>query len=116
MVVQYTCHCLIVLCLFIMGALTGIRDRKFFSILGDVSKRQEVDSAVSIEGATSLEDVLYRRLRCVWFEPQDLGVLAPAVAEHMANILRWDTSEQRRQRVAFEERIAFDLAAVPLAG
>ena len=77
---------------------------------------EEVDWAVSIEGATSLEDVLYRRLRCVWFEPQDLGVLAPAVAEHMANILRWDTSEQRRQRVAFEERIAFDLAAVPLAG
>jgi len=77
---------------------------------------EEVDWAVRIEGAVSLEDVLYRRLRCVLFEPQELAVLAPAVAEHMANILRWDSSEQRRQRIAFEERIAFDLAAVPLAG
>ena len=76
---------------------------------------EEVDWAVSIEGATSIEDVLYRRLRCVWFEPQELAVLAPAVSEHMANILRWDISEHRRQRIRFEERIAFDLSAIPLA-
>jgi|GEM_PF-6951772 len=76
---------------------------------------EEVDWAVSIEGATSIEDVLYRRLRCVLYEPHELAVLAPAVSEHMANILRWDISEHRRQRIRFEKRMAFDLSAIPLS-
>ncbi len=76
---------------------------------------EEVDWAVSTEGALSLEDVLYRRLRCVWFEPRELVVLLPVVADRMAKLLEWDSAEHLRQRVQVEERIAFDLAAVPLS-
>ncbi len=75
---------------------------------------EEVDWAITTDGALSLEDVLYRRLRCVWYEPTELTELLPAITERMAKILNWDVIEQHRQRVATEERIAFDLAAVPV--
>lgn len=75
---------------------------------------EEVDWAIATDGALSLEDVLYRRLRCVWFEPTELTELLPAITERMATIFNWDVVEQHRQRVAAEERIAFDLVAVPV--
>ena len=76
---------------------------------------EEVDWAVLEEGALTLEDILYRRLRCVWFEPQELMLLLPALTERAAILLEWDALEQTRQRIAFEDRLALDLAAVPLA-
>ena len=76
---------------------------------------EEVDWAVLEEGALTLEDILYRRLRCVWFEPQELMLLLPALTERAATLLEWDALEQTRQRIAFEDRLALDLAAVPLA-
>lgn len=75
---------------------------------------EEVDWAIETDGAISLEDVIYRRLRSVWYEPAELAELLPAVADRMAGRLDWSAKEQQRQRIAVEERIAFDLAAVPL--
>ena len=76
---------------------------------------REVDWAVSVEGAITVEDVLYRRLQAVWYEPGELASLLPAVTERMAELLGWDANEQKRQRIMAEQRIALDLAAVPLA-
>ena len=76
---------------------------------------REVDWAVSVEGAMTVEDVLYRRLQAVWYEPGELAMLLPAVTERMAELLDWDDNEQSRQRIMAEQRIAFDLAAVPLS-
>lgn len=76
---------------------------------------REVDWAVSAEGAITVEDVLYRRLQAIWYEPGELALLLPAVSERMADLLGWDANEQTRQRIMAEQRIALDLAAVPLA-
>ena len=42
---------------------------------------EEVDWALVAEGALTLEDILYRRLRCVWLEPREPMLLLPALTE-----------------------------------
>lgn len=103
------------------GRLVRLYGSEVEAVLGDAPTAisssvyaEEVDWAIATDGALSLEDVLYRRLRCVWYEPTELAELLPAMTERMAEILGWDVVEQHRQRVATEERIAFDLAAVPV--
>lgn len=66
--------------------------------------RGEVDWAVNVEAAYSLEDLIYRRTRAAWYSPAEReAVLAPAAA-HMAELLGWDAAEQSRQIEAVRQR------------
>lgn len=57
----------------------------------------EVEWAVEVEGAQSLEDLLYRRSRSAWYTPEERDALLVPAAERMAHCLGWDASEQQRQ-------------------
>ncbi|MXW62065.1 MAG: glycerol-3-phosphate dehydrogenase/oxidase [Acidimicrobiaceae bacterium] len=72
----------------------------------------EVDWAVQVEAATTLVDVVYRRLRVAWFVPQHRWELATAIAERMAVLVGW-SNEQLNAELAsvhshFEDELAFD--------
>ena len=49
----------------------------------------EVDWAVEVEGAATLEDVYYRRTRAAWYDPAADDVLDP-MARRLAARLGWD--------------------------
>ncbi len=72
---------------------------------------EEVTWAVSVEGAETLEDLIYRRLRAAWFLPDEVRGLLEPCADLMAKALGW--TEQRRmlevQRVhgLLAEELAF---------
>ncbi len=57
----------------------------------------EVDWAIIHDSALTLEDVLYRRLRTVWFEPDEVVQVLQAIASRMANQLGWSEEEKTRQ-------------------
>lgn len=71
----------------------------------------EVDWAVQVEAATTLVDVVYRRLRVAWFVPRHRRELATAIAERMAGLAGWSderlTSELASVRRRFEDELAF---------
>ncbi|MEM7219453.1 MAG: glycerol-3-phosphate dehydrogenase/oxidase [Pseudomonadota bacterium] len=75
--------------------------------------REEIEWAVRTESARSLEDLIYRRLRIGWYEPDELAEVIPEASERMAAMLDWSAADQSEQRLALEERLAADLAAVP---
>jgi glycerol-3-phosphate dehydrogenase len=71
----------------------------------------EVDWAVRVEAATSLEDVLYRRTRCALYEPSAREAAVAPIAERMAALLGWDearrSKEERETRARLVEELAF---------
>lgn len=71
----------------------------------------EVDWAVKVEAATTLVDVVYRRLRVAWFAPRHRCELATAIAERMAALAGWSderlTSELASVHSHFEDELAF---------
>ena len=70
----------------------------------------EVDWAVQVEGAATLEDLLYRRMRSVWYEPADLHELLPSCAQRMADLLHWDEAQRQREIEQVQARVASELA------
>jgi glycerol-3-phosphate dehydrogenase len=68
----------------------------------------EVDWAVDVEGAASVEDVVYRRARLAPYDPQ-AGAAAEPVARRMAQLLGWDERRAIAQAGAVRERLARDL-------
>lgn len=71
---------------------------------------QEVRWAIQIEGAQSLEDVVYRRLRLAWFLPAEAEPALPAIADIAAELLGWSEVERLRQLAHCRARLASDLA------
>lgn len=71
---------------------------------------QEVRWAIQIEGAQSLEDVVYRRLRLAWFLPAEAEPALPAIADIAAELLGWSEVERLRQLAHCRQRLASDLA------
>ena len=71
---------------------------------------QEVHWAIEIEGARSLEDVVYRRLRLAWFLPAEAEPALPAIADIAAQLLGWTEVERLRQLAHCRARLASDLA------
>jgi glycerol-3-phosphate dehydrogenase len=70
----------------------------------------EIDFAVHQEGAASLEDLLYRRLRTsLYAGTAREEVVAPA-AERMARLLGWDAARVQAETRAVRARMAADLA------
>jgi glycerol-3-phosphate dehydrogenase len=70
----------------------------------------EVDWAVSQEGAATLEDVIYRRLRTALYSPDSEKPSVEAAARRMAGLLDWDEARVAREISATRDRIAADLA------
>lgn len=68
----------------------------------------EVSWAVEHEAALTLEDLVYRRLRAVLYEPEDVERALPALAELAAPALGWDAAETARQLAAVRARLAAD--------
>jgi glycerol-3-phosphate dehydrogenase len=71
---------------------------------------EEVDWAVDVEGARTLEDVVYRRLRVAWFLPDELEQAVDRIADRMAARLGWDAATVEAQTRAVQARLADELA------
>ena len=74
---------------------------------------EEVDWAVDVEGARTLEDVIYRRLRAAWFLPDELEQAVDRVAARMAGKLGWDAATTDAEIRAVQSRLADELAFRP---
>jgi glycerol-3-phosphate dehydrogenase len=69
----------------------------------------EVDWAVEYEAAATVEDVLYRRLRNVWYVPGAREETVEPVAERMAALLGWDEARKRKEASEVKARLAYEL-------
>ena len=74
---------------------------------------EEVDWAVDVEGARTLEDVIYRRLRAAWFLPDELEQAVDRVAARMAGKLGWGAATTDAEIRAVQSRLADELAFRP---
>lgn len=70
---------------------------------------EEVAWGVRVEGAITLEDMVYRRLRAAWFAATELSDALPAIAQHMADALGWSDTERDQQLAQCRARLAEDL-------
>lgn len=70
----------------------------------------EIDWAIDIEGAITVEDVLYRRTRAATFLPGERERLAPPVTSHMAERMGWDAQRQADELDSVCSRFAYELA------
>ena len=73
----------------------------------------EIDWAVTHELATTLEDLIYRRLRVPLYEPGTAARIAVPVAERMGRMLEWDDDERSAQISRLRARLAADLTFLP---
>ncbi|MEQ8484185.1 MAG: glycerol-3-phosphate dehydrogenase/oxidase [Pseudomonadales bacterium] len=71
---------------------------------------EEVAWAADVEGARTLEDVVYRRLRAPWFLPGETPALLEPAADLLAGRLGWSDAERQRQLDAVRRRLADELA------
>lgn len=70
----------------------------------------EVDWAVTVEGARTLEDVIYRRLRAAWFLPEERDAVVEGAAAVMADALGWHADETAAQVRQVRRRLQAELA------
>ena len=69
----------------------------------------EVDWAVCVEGAATLEDVLYRRIRTAYYAPDARDASVEPVAARMAALLDWNDAQKSAQIAHSRARLAADL-------
>jgi glycerol-3-phosphate dehydrogenase len=69
----------------------------------------EVDWAVRVEGATTVEDSIYRRLRTAFSVPDAREASVAPVAERMAALLGWDEQRKSEEIAGVRARLAEDL-------
>ena len=69
----------------------------------------EVDWAVGVEAATTVEDVIYRRTLAAWFQPHHRAELAAAVADRMTELLAWSPQQREEQVRSVQQRFAGEL-------
>ena len=70
----------------------------------------EVDWAVRREGAATLEDLLYRRLRTSLYAGSEREAAVLPAAERMARLLGWDAARMRAEMQHARAQLAADLA------
>jgi len=71
---------------------------------------EEVRWAVGVEGAQTMEDLLYRRLRAAWFLPAECDELIERCAVLMGDALGWDDARRAREVAAVRARLDAELA------
>jgi glycerol-3-phosphate dehydrogenase len=103
----------------VAGRLTRLYGSETFAMLGDQPTplspsvfREEVRWAVEVEGADTLEDVVYRRLRAAWYLPNECEDLLERAAELMGELLGWDAARRTRELAATGARLAAERAFV----
>jgi glycerol-3-phosphate dehydrogenase len=69
----------------------------------------EVDWAIAVEGAATVEDVVYRRTRAALYEPVAREAVVEPVARRMAERLGWPAARCDREIAATRARLARDL-------
>lgn len=98
--------------------LVRLYGSEVFAVLGEHPRplsdsvfAEEVDWAVRVEGAETLEDMIYRRLRAAWFLPREVEGLLQPCAALMAKLLGWSDSrradEVGRVRGLMADELAF---------
>ncbi|MEX2326266.1 MAG: glycerol-3-phosphate dehydrogenase C-terminal domain-containing protein, partial [Pseudomonadales bacterium] len=75
----------------------------------------EVIWAVENEGANSLEDLIYRRMRAAYYSPGQVGAILAPTADLLANALDWSVDEKERQIENTRARLVADLAMIKAA-
>ncbi|MEQ8859814.1 MAG: glycerol-3-phosphate dehydrogenase/oxidase [Pseudomonadales bacterium] len=71
---------------------------------------EEVYWALDVEGARTLEDVVYRRLRAAWFLPDEVAQVVERVATLLSEHFDWSEGERLAQIAAVRRRLADELA------
>lgn len=69
----------------------------------------EVDWAVDEEGAATLEDLIYRRLRLALYDPTTGSAVVEAAAARMSALLGWSDDHRRREVERVRARLRADL-------
>ena len=72
----------------------------------------EVAFAIHNEGAYSLADVLYRRMRALYYLPEQVAAIVEPVSVLMADELGWTQTQRRSEIDTFRARLAEDLGAL----
>ena len=70
----------------------------------------EVDWAVRVEGALSLEDVHYRRTRAALYHPEAREAGLAPTAQRLAGLLGWSAEREASELAGVRARMAADLA------
>ena len=70
----------------------------------------EIDFAVAKEGAATLEDLLYRRLRTSFYGGSEREAAVHPAAQHMARLLGWDAARTEAEMRGVRAQQAADLA------
>ena len=70
----------------------------------------EVEWGVSVEGAATIRDVLYRRTGAALYEPAAKDVVVEPIADRMAALLGWDEERRSREIAEARARLAEDLS------
>jgi glycerol-3-phosphate dehydrogenase len=70
----------------------------------------EVDWAVEQDGATGVEDVLYRRTRSVIYEPRERDDLVRPVAERVSRLLNWSPERTEEEVAGVRARLDSEFA------
>ena len=98
--------------------LVRLYGSEVFAVLGEQPRplsdsvfAEEVDWAVRVEGAETLEDLIYRRLRAAWFLPREVEGLLQPCAALMTKLLGWSdgrrADEVERVRALMADELAF---------
>ena len=69
----------------------------------------EVDWALDVEGATGVEDVLYRRLRCPLYVPEIRTSAVGPIGARLQARLGWSDAERQASEAAAHQRLAAEL-------
>ena len=69
----------------------------------------EVDWAVRVDGALTLEDLIYRRTRAAWYTPAEREDLVAPAASLMGDLLGWDEARTDAEFDAVRTRFASEL-------
>jgi glycerol-3-phosphate dehydrogenase len=72
--------------------------------------RGEVDWAVAEEGAARVDDVVFRRTRAAYYDPDARNRIAEPVAQRMAELLGWDEGRRVEEVERVESRLNAELA------
>jgi glycerol-3-phosphate dehydrogenase len=96
--------------------LVGLYGSEIFDVLGErptpLSASTFVEEAVwglDVEGARSLEDLIYRRMRVAWFLPEEQDEIVTGVAEVLARRNGWDAATRDTEIERVRNRLAAEL-------
>ena len=76
----------------------------------------EVPWSIEVEGAATVEDILYRRTRAALYEPDVKDALVAPIVRQMASVLGWDAPRIEREAAGARARLAADLSFVAEPG